>query len=128
MAAIFGRRKIFGNWVSYSEVPCESKILLKSLSSTVFETQGFLCFAFLKKNSTIQNGHHFWQVKYLLKLAKASLHRHPVGQKFCQNPKIIFYYYFRMPKFIFYEENCFKKYLYISIVLYVKKRFENWRE
>ena len=45
-------------------------------SSTVFEIQAFLCFAFLKKNLKIQNGRHFWPVKYLLKLGKASLHRH----------------------------------------------------
>ena len=31
-----------------------------------------------------QNGHHFWQVKYSLKLGKARLHRYPVGQKFCK--------------------------------------------
>ena len=47
---------------------------------------------------------------YLLKLGKASLHRYPVGQKFCRNPT---------SKFLFYEENGFKKYSYISIVLYV---------
>ena len=35
-------------------------------------------------------------MKYLLKLGKASLHRYPVGKKFCQNPTI---------KFLFYEEN-----------------------
>ena len=52
----------------------------------------------------------FWQVKYLLKLGKASLHRYPVGQKFCRNPT---------SKFLFYEEKGFKKYSYISIVLYV---------
>ena len=77
---------------------------------TVFEIQAFLCFAFLKKNLKIQNGRHFWQVKYLLKLGKASLHRYPVGQKFCRNSA---------SKFLFYEENGFKKYSYISIVLYV---------
>ena len=27
----------------------------------------------------------FWQVKYSLKLGKASLHKYPVGQKFCRN-------------------------------------------
>ena len=63
-----------------------------------------------EKNLKIQNGHHFWQVKYLVKLGKASLHRYPVGQKFCRNP---------ISKFLFYEENGFKNYSYISIVLYV---------
>ena len=55
-------------------------------------------------------GRNFWQVKYLLKLRKASLHKYPVGQTFCRNPT---------GKFLFYEENGFKKYSYISIVLYV---------
>ena len=30
----------------------------------------------------IQNGCHFWLMKYMLKLGKASLHTYPVGQKF----------------------------------------------
>ena len=67
-------------------------------------------FCIFEKNLKIQNGRHFWQVKFLLKLGKASLHRYPVGQKFCRNPT---------SKFLFYEENGFKKYSYISIVLYV---------
>ena len=52
----------------------------------------------------------FWQVKYSLKLGKARLHRYPVGQKFYQNVT---------SKFLSYEENGFKKYSYISIVLYM---------
>ena len=67
-------------------------------------------FCIFEKNSKIQNGHHFCQAKYLLKLGKVSLHRYPVGQKLCRNPT---------SKFIFYEENGFKNYSYISIVLYV---------
>ena len=58
----------------------------------------------------IQNGCHFWQVKSLLKLGKVCLHRYPMGQKFCRNPT---------SKFLFYEENGFKEYSHISIVLYV---------
>ena len=50
-----------------------------ALSSTVFQISEFFF-----KNSKIQNGRHFWQVKYSLKLGKATLHRHPMGQKFCQ--------------------------------------------
>ena len=42
-------------------------------SSTVFEIQAFLCFAFLKKNSKIQNGRYFWQIKYSLKLLTNTL-------------------------------------------------------
>ena len=56
------------------------------LSSTVFEIRVFLCFVIFAKNSKIQNGRLFWQVKYLLKLGKSSLHKYPVGQKFCRNP------------------------------------------
>ena len=59
-----------------------------ALSRTVFEIQAFLCLAFLKKNSKIQNGCHFWQVKYSLKLGKGSLHRYAVDQKFCRNRSI----------------------------------------
>ena len=74
-----------------------------ALSSTVFEIQ-----AFLKKIRKIQNGRHFWRVKYSLKLGKASLHRYPVGQKFCRNPT---------SKFLFYEENGLKS-AHISLVLF----------
>ena len=68
----------------------------------------------MKKIRKIQNGRHFWRVKYLLKLGKASLLRYPLGQKSCRNPS---------SKYLFYEENSLKNYLYItlslSIVLYV---------
>ena len=67
-------------------------------------------FCIFEKNSKIPNGHHFWQVKYLLKVGNATLHRYSVGQTFCRNST---------SKFLFYEENGFKKYLYIPIVLYV---------
>ena len=76
-----------------------------TLSGMVFEIQIFLRFEIFAKNSKIQNGHHFWRGKYLLQLGKASLHRYPMGQKFYQNPT---------SKFLFYEENGFKKYLYIT--------------
>ena len=111
MAATFGRIKFFENWVSYSEkVPYGSKILSKSLYLAWFlRYKDFCVLHFWKKIRKIQNDRHFCQVKYLLKLGKASLHRYPVGQKFCQNPT---------SKFLFYEENGFKKYSYISIVLY----------
>ena len=52
-------------------------------SSTVFKIQ-----AFLKKNQKFKMAAMFWQVKYSLKLGKASLHRYPVGQKFCRNRSI----------------------------------------
>ena len=75
-----------------------------TLSSTVFDIQAFLCFATFAKNLKIQNGHHFWRDK------KASLHRYPVGQKFCGNP---------ISKFLFYEENGFKKYSYHLVLFYM---------
>ena len=77
----------FENWGSYSAVTLLVKNFVEiALSSTAFEIQAFLCFAFLKK---IQNGCYFWQAKYFLKLRKASLHRYPVGQKFCRNRSIL---------------------------------------
>ena len=111
MATIFGRNFFLklGQLLRRSTLRINNFVEI-TLSSTVFEIKAFLCFAYLKKKSNIQNGHHFWQVKYLLYLGKASLHRYPVGQKFCQNPT---------SKFLFYEENGFKKYSYMSIILYV---------
>ena len=66
----------------------------------------FLCIAIFVINSNI----HFWWVKYLLKLGMASLHRYPAGQKFCRNPT---------SKFLFYEENGFKKYSYHFVLFYM---------
>ena len=74
----------------------------RSIQNGFRDTRIFV-FCTFEKNSKIQNGHHFWQVKYLLKLGKASLYRYPIGQKFCRNPT---------SKFLFYEENGFKKYSY----------------
>ena len=53
-------------------------------SITVFRDTSIFVFCIFEKNSKIQNGHHFWQVKYSSKLGKASLHRYPVGQIFCR--------------------------------------------
>ena len=81
-----------------------------ALSSTVKETEGIWCFALFVTNLKIDNDphfgkgnfffffklgtvvclhtqrnyRHFWRVKYLLKLGKASLHRYHVGQKVCR--------------------------------------------
>ena len=102
-------QKFFENWVNYSaELSYGSKIASKSLYLARFSRYKHFCvlhFFFGEKNSKIQNGCHFWRVKYLLKLGKASLHRYPVGQKSCRNPT---------SKFLFYEENGFKKYSYIT--------------
>ena len=85
-------QKFFENWVTYfklAELPCGSKYFVKiALSGMVVEIQAFLCFVLLKKNWKIQNGRHFWHMKYLLKLGKASRHRYPVGQIFCRNRSI----------------------------------------
>ena len=81
MAAIFGKRKIFGKlqrvhfldnlWVeNFDEI---------ALSRTVKEIEGNLCFAILGKNSKIQNGRHFWGGEKFLKIAKTTFLRYPVG-------------------------------------------------
>ena len=44
----------------------------------------FVFCIFEKKKFKIQNGRHFWRVKYSLKFGKASPHRYPVGQIFCR--------------------------------------------
>ena len=56
MAAIFSGRNFFFKTGSatHQKYPVGQKFVGIALSSTVFEKQGFLCFAFLKK---IQNGH-----------------------------------------------------------------------
>ena len=50
---------------------------------------GFRDTSIFAKNLIIQNGRHFWQVKYSLKLGKTSFHRYPVGQTFCRNRSIL---------------------------------------
>ena len=48
-------------------------------SSTVFQIQALLCFAFLKKNSKWP---HFWQDRKFLKTGSATQKRHRMGKKF----------------------------------------------
>ena len=90
MAAIFGERKIFGKlqrlhclvtlWVeNFDEI---------TLSRTVKEIEGNLCFAIFGKNSKIQNGHHFWGGENFWKIAKIAFLRYPVGRKFRRNRSI----------------------------------------
>ena len=90
MAAIFGGTKTFqklGHLLS--RVTLQYKNFIKiALSSTLFEIQAFLCFVFLKKFENSKWPPFFWQVKYSLKFGKASLHRQPMGQKFCRNRSI----------------------------------------
>ena len=53
-----------------------------ALSRTVKEVEANLCFSIFGKNLKIQNGRHFWGEENLLKNAKSTLLRYPVGRKF----------------------------------------------
>ena len=53
-----------------------------ALSCTVKEIEANLCFSIFGKNSKTQNGRHFWEEESFLKIAKSTLIRYPVGQKF----------------------------------------------
>ena len=91
MAAIFGEGKIFWKlqrvhsldtlWVENFD-----KI---TLSRTVKEIEGNLCFAIFGKNSKIQNGRHFWGGENFLKIANITFRRYPVGRKFPRNRSIL---------------------------------------
>ena len=71
MTPIFGKGKFF---LKIGRVVCLHTQRNCSCTVILHGYQAFLCFAFLKKNSKSQNGHHFWRVRYSLKLGKASLH------------------------------------------------------
>ena len=90
MAAIFGETNFFQNWDNYStEIPCGSKISSKSLYLPRFSRYKHFCvLQFLRKNSKIQNGRHFWPAQMFLKIGVTSPQRYPVGQKFCRNRSI----------------------------------------
>ena len=59
-----------------------------ALSCTVKEIAANFCFSIFDKNSKIQNGHHFWEEENFFLIAKSTLLRYPVGQKFRQNRSI----------------------------------------
>ena len=91
MVAIFGERKIFWKlpivhfldtlWVkNFDEI---------ALSHTVKEIEANLCFSIFGKNLKIQNGRHFWWEENFLKIAKSTLIRYPVDQKFRRNRSIL---------------------------------------
>ena len=84
------RQKFFQNWDNYSgEIPCGSKISSKSFYLARFSRYKHFCvLQFLRKNSKIQNGRHFWQDKIFLKIGMATLQSYPVGQKFRRNRSI----------------------------------------
>ena len=90
MAAICGEGKIFFKlprvhsldtlWVeNFDEI---------APSQMVKEIEGNSCFAIFGKNSKIQNGRHFWGGENILKIAKSTLLRYPVGRKFRRNHSI----------------------------------------
>ena len=91
MAAIFGKKKFVEKWHGYSaEIPCGSKISSKSLYLARFSRYKHFCvLQFLRKNSKIQNGRHFWRDKIFLKIGMAALQIYPVGQKFRRNRSIL---------------------------------------
>ena len=68
----------------------------KSLYLARFSRYKDFCVCIFEKNSKIQNGRHYWQMKYLLKLGKASLHIYPVGQNFAEIPLVNFYFMKKM--------------------------------
>ena len=90
MAAIFGKRKFFWKlprvhsldtlWVENFD-----KI---ALSHTVKEIEANLCFSIFDKNLKIQNGRHMWEEEIFLKIAKSTLLRYQVSQKFRRNRSI----------------------------------------
>ena len=81
MAVILAETKFFFNWDGQSsEIPCGTKISLKSLYLARFSRYKHSCgLQFLRK---IQNGHHFGRDKKLFKIGMATLQRYPMGQKF----------------------------------------------
>ena len=56
-----------------------------SLSCTVKKIEANFCFSIFGKNLKIQNGRHFWEEENVLKIAKSTFLRYPVGghNKFC---------------------------------------------
>ena len=81
MAAICGEGKIFGKLqrVDFLDTPWVENFDEITLSHTVKEIEGNLCFAIVGKNSKIQNGRHFWGRENFWKIAKSTLLRYPVG-------------------------------------------------
>ena len=59
-----------------------------ALSRTVKEMEANLCFAIFGKILKIQNGRHFWGGENVLKIAKSTFLRYPVGRKLRQNRSI----------------------------------------
>ena len=59
-----------------------------ALSCMVTEIEANYYFSIFGKNSKIQNGRHFWEEDFFLKIAKSTLLRYPVDRKFRRNHSI----------------------------------------
>ena len=59
-----------------------------TLSHMVKEIEANSCLAIFGKNSKIKNGCHFWGGENFLKIAKSTMLRYYVGQKFQRNRSI----------------------------------------
>ena len=59
-----------------------------TLSRMVKGLEANFCFCIFGANSKIQNGRHIWGEENFLKIAKSTLLRYPVGQKFRRNCSI----------------------------------------
>ena len=90
MAAIFCENFFFENWHGYyAEIPCGSKISLKSLYLAGFSRyKHFYVLQFLRKMQKFKMAAIFGETKFFLKISMATLQRYPVGQKFRQNRSI----------------------------------------
>ena len=56
-----------------------------TLSCTVKKIEANFCFSIFDKNLKIQNGCHFWEKNFFLKIAKSTFLRYPMGGKFQRN-------------------------------------------
>ena len=90
MATICGKRKIFENCKEYiAQIPCGSKISIKSLYLTRLRRQKQICvLPFLGKIRKFKMAAIFGEGKFFLKIAKSAFLRHPVGRKFRRNRSI----------------------------------------
>ena len=85
-----GRGKFFGKLprVHSSDTPWVENFNEITLPHTVKEIEANLCFVIFGKNSKIKNGRHFWGGENFLKIAKSTVLRYPMGQKFRRNCSI----------------------------------------
>ena len=60
-----------------------------TLSCKVKKIEANFCFSIFAKNLKIQNGRHFGEEENLLKIAKSTFLRYPMGRKFHRNNSIL---------------------------------------